>query len=179
MSSTRIGTVAAALGLAIGLLGAVACDSASPAGSGLERNELCCMTTERMTINGQEFEVWLALTAEEHRLGLMHVEADELAPTGDGALRGMLFVFADEALRSFWMADTPTALDIAYMRADGVIVTTHTMAPFDTRELPSGAPAQYALEVLAGTFADLGITEGDVGLPPDRPYFLGVARPGG
>ena len=73
-------------------------------------------------INGHEFEVWLATTTEERQLGLMNVSADELADTPDGAKRGMLFVFANEAPRSFWMLDTPTALDIAFMAADGTIV---------------------------------------------------------
>ena len=78
----------------------------------------------------------------------------------------MLFVFDSEQPRSFWMKDTPTALDIAYMRADGTIVKIHTMVPFDTSSYPSGEPAQFALEVPAGTFADLGIVEGDTAIIP-------------
>jgi len=148
------------------LLLAAGCHSASPCCDPL-RNDLDSMETARMTINGHEFEVWLATTSEEHQLGLMSVSADELAPTDDGAIRGMLFVFASEQPRSFWMLDTPTALDIAFMAADGTIVKIHTMEPFDTSSYPSVEPAQYALEVLAGTFADLGIAEGDVAvLPP-------------
>jgi uncharacterized membrane protein (UPF0127 family) len=65
------------------------------------------------------------------------------------------------------MKDTPTALDIAFIRADGVITRIHTMVPFDTSSYGSAQPAQYALEVLAGTFADLGVSQGDqVILPP-------------
>jgi uncharacterized membrane protein (UPF0127 family) len=141
---------------------ATGCESASPAGGAdIVRNDLAAMPTARMTVDGTEFEVWLALTPQEQALGLMHVEAAELAPNSDGAPRGMLFVFTDEADRSFWMANTPTALDVAFMRADGVIVSIHTMAPFDRSGYPSGAPAQYALEVLAETFNGLGIAEGD------------------
>jgi uncharacterized membrane protein (UPF0127 family) len=53
------------------------------------------------------------------------------------------------------------------MAADATIVQTYTMVPFDTSSYPSVEPAQYALEVLAGTFANRGIAEGDVAvLPP-------------
>ena len=139
---------------------AVACESATNAPD-VERNDLTSMTTSQLTIGDQRFEVWEARTTREHALGLMDVEASELAPTLDGAVRGMLFVFDSEQLHGFWMKNTPTALDIAYMRADGTIVKIHTMAPFDTSIYPSVEPAQFALEVLAGTFADLGIAEGD------------------
>lgn len=156
-----------ALALGFGaLLLAAGCHSASPCCDPV-RNDLDAMETARMTINGHEFEVWLATTPEERELGLMNVSAEELAPTADGAIRGMLFVFASEQPRSFWMLDTPTALDIAFTAADGTIVKIYTMAPFDTSGYPSVEPAQYALEVLAGTFSGLGITEGDVAaLPP-------------
>ena len=159
----KAGFIAPVLGAM--LLFAAACESASPC-CDEERNDLAGMTTARMSINGHAFEVWLALTSQEHALGLMNIPASELAPTSDGAIRGMLFVFSDEAPRSFWMKDTPTALDIAYMRADGVIVTIHTMTPFDTSIYPSVAPAQYALEVLAGTFDGLGIDVGDQAVLP-------------
>jgi uncharacterized membrane protein (UPF0127 family) len=142
-----------------------ACDSASN-NPDVDRNDLSSMQRARITISGHEFEVWVARTAQEQRLGLMHVEASQLAPTDDGAIRGMLFVFDSEQPRSFWMKDTPTALDIAYMKADGTIVTILTMAPFDTSSYPSGEPAKFALEVLAGTFEDLDITEGEHAIIP-------------
>jgi uncharacterized membrane protein (UPF0127 family) len=152
--------------LAVLLLGA-ACDSASPGGE-IDRNDLDSMDRCVMLIGNQGFEVWLARTAEERALGLMHVEASELAPAPGGAIRGMLFLFPDDAPRRFWMKDTPTALDLAYIASDHTIVRIHTMTPFDTSAYPSGQPARFALEVLADTFADLGVQEGDlVTLPPE------------
>ena len=156
--------LSAQLLIGLALFGA-ACESASN-GSDVERNDLTSMKTSQLTIGDQRFEVWEARTMREHALGLMEVEASELAPTLDGAVRGMLFVFDSEQLLGFWMKNTPTALDIAYMRADGTIVKIHTMAPFDTSLYPSVEPAQFALEVLAGTFADLGIAEGDKAMIP-------------
>jgi len=145
------------IGLAIVAMG---CESASNTPD-VERNDLTSMTTSQLTVGDHRFEVWEARTAREQALGLMHVEASELAPTLDGAIRGMLFVFDSEQPLAFWMKDTPTALDVAYLRADGTIVKIYTMVPFDTSIYPSLEPAQFALEVLAGTFADLGIAEGD------------------
>lgn len=155
-----------AFALFMGLaLCAASCDS-DTAGPAIDRNDLDSMPTLRLTIEEHPFEAWVARSVRERTLGLMHIEASELVPTLDGAIRGMLFVFDNEQPRSFWMKDTPTALDIAYMRADGTIVKIHTMVPFDTSSYPSGEPAQFALEVPAGTFADLGIAEGDTAVIP-------------
>ncbi len=125
------------------------------------KNNLAAMTTGRLTIKDHPFEVWLAKSPAEIQLGLMRVEESELAPTADGAERGMLFLFATDQQRGFWMFNTITALDIAYIRSDGIIVKTHTMAPLDTSIYPSIEPAKYALEIRAGRLAALGIFEGD------------------
>ncbi|NLX23031.1 MAG: DUF192 domain-containing protein [Phycisphaerae bacterium] len=139
------------------------------------RNDLAALPTARIAINNQTFEVWLATTQEQQRLGLMQVEADELAPIvpdasrglPDGAHRGMLFVFDDDRLQAFWMYNTITALDIAYIRSDGRIVSTYTMAPLETKLYPSIEPAKFVLEVPAGLLAELGIQRGDhVEIPP-------------
>lgn len=131
------------------------------------RNDLNAMKTALITIRDQSFQVWLAQSTEEVTRGLMQVSQDELAPTSDGAERGMLFVFDRELPRAFWMFNTPTPLDIAYARADGTIVKIWTMKPLDTSTYPSIQPAQFALEVKAGCFAKLGIFEGDRIVLPD------------
>lgn len=133
------------------------------------RNDLDSMETAQIRIGEQMFEVWLATKPEQQERGLMQVRAEKLAPIPpnaasglpDGAERGMLFVFDSEQLRSFWMFNTITPLDIAYIRSDGTIVKTHTMAPLETRLYPSIEPAQFALEVRAGLFIDLSIGIGD------------------
>jgi len=128
---------------------------------GMEQNDLDSMATARISIAGRPFEVWVADDPDEQALGLMHVGAEELMPTPDGAIRGMLFIYPSDRRLSFWMKNTPTALDIAFIQGDGKIVNITTMQPFDTSTHSSGLPATYALEVLAGTFASLGIEEGD------------------
>ncbi|RMF83278.1 MAG: DUF192 domain-containing protein, partial [Planctomycetota bacterium] len=88
-----------------------------------------------VTLGGETFEVWLADTPAKQSEGLMFVSDDEIADN-----QGMLFVFQDERLRSFWMKNTIISLDIAFARADGEIVAIHTMPPLTLRGFPSIEP---------------------------------------
>lgn len=97
----------------------------------------------------------VAATADERAEGLMY--RDEV-PDGTG----MLFVFEDNQPRSFWMANTYVALDIAYMDPSYRIVDIVPMEPLITDSYPSSAPAMFGLEVRQGWFAEQAITEGAV-----------------
>lgn len=123
--------------------------------------------TARISVSGQPFEVWLALTADQRQQGLMFVPEEEMRPTQDGAERGMLFVFPREQIMGFWMRNTIIPLDIAYIRSDGRIVKIHTMPPLTLQSFPSVEPARFALEAAAGTFQRLGIAEADAAQIPD------------
>ena len=96
----------------------------------------------------------VAATAEERSEGLMY--RDEV-PDGTG----MLFVFQDSAVRSFWMANTYVALDIAYLDPSFRVVDIMGMEPLVTESYVSRAPAMYGLEVRQGWFAEQGIEVGD------------------
>ena len=126
-----------------------------------EPAHLAGMETLSLTLKGHPFRVWVARTFEEQQRGLMHVTAEELAPLADGTERGMLFVFPDERPLAFWMLNTITPLDIAYLTTDGTIVKTHTMPPLVTRTFPSIEPARFALEMNAGRLDGLGLFEQD------------------
>lgn len=75
---------------------------------------------------------------------------------------GMLFVFEREEPQSFWMANTPMALDLIFVNADSHIVDIDKYArPLSPEPIASDAPAQYVVEVPAG-FADThGLIETD------------------
>jgi uncharacterized membrane protein (UPF0127 family) len=73
----------------------------------------------------------------------------------------MLFVFTDNQVRSFWMANTYVALDIAYMDPSYVIVDIVPMEPLVTDSYPSAAPAMFGLEVRQGWFQENSIRIGD------------------
>ena len=138
------------------------------AGVPADRNDLSTMETARIRIADSTLEVWLATEDVQRELGLMQVTEDELAPIPAESApglppihRGMLFVFPTERPLAFWMFNTIIPLDIAYIRGDGEIVSTYTMAPMETRTYPSVEPARFALEVRAGLFAELDIGPGD------------------
>jgi uncharacterized membrane protein (UPF0127 family) len=122
--------------------------------------ELSGFRTARISVGGVEFEVWLAETFAQRARGLMFATEEQIAPLGDGTPRGMLFLFDDETLLSFWMRNTYVPLDLAYVRADGTIAEVHDLVPLDETPVVSGEPVQYALEALAGTFAAHGIAPG-------------------
>ncbi len=74
---------------------------------------------------------------------------------------GMLFIFPDEAPRSFWMKNTPLPLDIVFIGADRRIVSIAAgTKPYSTERIPSGAPAMFVLEVNAGFCERHGIEAG-------------------
>lgn len=96
----------------------------------------------------------LADDDNERNQGLMDV--NNLA-----ADAGMLFIFPDEAPRSFYMANTPLPLDIIFVSADSSIVRIHhSTMPFNTKSLPSEKPAKYVVETNAGFCVSHDIQEG-------------------
>ncbi|MFB6099549.1 MAG: DUF192 domain-containing protein [Salinibacter sp.] len=75
---------------------------------------------------------------------------------------GMLFVFNQEQPRSFWMSNTPVALDIIFASADSQIVSiSKYTTPFSSEHYRSGEPAQFVVEVPAGFADSHGILVGD------------------
>lgn len=98
--------------------------------------------------------------AAERAQGLMH--RDHL-----GADAGMVFVYPSSEVRSFWMKDTRIPLSIAFLDADGVVVTLAELEPLDTRGVSSIVPAKYAIEANRGWFRAHGLQVGQrvTGLP--------------
>ena len=74
---------------------------------------------------------------------------------------GMLFVFSDEVVRSFWMQDTRVPLDILFIDRDGAIVgIRRNTVPFSEASITVGLPSKYVLEVAAGFCSREGIHRG-------------------
>lgn len=96
-----------------------------------------------------------AETPEEHEIGLMYRRDMQ-------ENQGMLFISAQEEEKGFWMKNTYIALDIIYVNAAREIVSIGKYAkPQSTESIPSGAPAQYVVEVVAGFCDKYGIGQGD------------------
>jgi len=107
-------------------------------------------------IGGKRVRVFIADSPRQQQEGLMFVKPHEL-----GQNEGMLFLFPDDAIRSFWMKNTEFPLDIAFIDVSGKIVRIHTMKPFDESSYSSDYPARYALELHAGWLARNDVEVGD------------------
>ena len=93
-------------------------------------------------------DIEIAHKEHERTKGLMHRRSMKDS-------QGMLFIFDDEAMRSFWMKNTLMGLDIIYIRANGEIESiSKYVLPKSERSIPSEGPAMYVLEVVEG-FCDL------------------------
>ena len=82
--------------------------------------------------------------------------------TSMGADEGMIFPMSPPRVASFWMKNTPTPLDILFIRADGSIATiAENTVPFSQAPVSSREPIAAVLELVGGRTAELGIAEGD------------------
>ncbi len=104
-------------------------------------------------VGGRTISVEVADTPQERALGLMGRAAM-------GEDEGMLFVYPDEAPRSFWMKNTLLPLSIAFVYKSGSIVHLADMAPMDERPVPSLYPTMFALEMNRGWFEANGVKVG-------------------
>lgn len=105
------------------------------------------------------FHVDLADTAPEQAKGLKY--RTDVKPDG-----GMLFApyppGGGAQPATFWMKDTPTSLDILFIRADGTIATVaENTTPFSEAMVASGEPVSAVLEIRGGRAAELGVAAGD------------------
>ncbi|MFT5618288.1 MAG: uncharacterized membrane protein (UPF0127 family) [Arenicella sp.] len=95
----------------------------------------------------QKIEIEIADEDWERAQGLMY-------RTKMGENQGMLFIFEEEEIQSFWMRNTNISLDIMYVNSNKEIVSIQKYAtPFSDESLPSEGDAQYVVEVNAG-FSD-------------------------
>ncbi len=83
---------------------------------------------------------------------------------------GMVFLYPVDVRESFWMKDTLVPLSIAFVAADGRVVSVAEMTPCQADPCPTYAPAgpyRYAVELTAGAFPAAGVGAGDQVVPED------------
>ena len=106
-----------------------------------------------------EWCLLLAANDAQRARGLMEVTDPKL-----GGYDGMLFHYHDDVTENFWMRNTPMPLSIAYVSANGTIVSTADMAPCadrdDCPDYPPAGPYRFSIEVPYGRLPALGIVEG-------------------
>jgi uncharacterized membrane protein (UPF0127 family) len=102
-----------------------------------------------------KIDLELADNEYERELGLMkRVEMKEN--------QGMLFIFPEEQIRSFWMRNTLISLDMIFINAEKQIVTIHkNTTKLSDQTYPSTKPAMYVVEVVAGFTDRHNIQVGD------------------
>ena len=138
---------------------------------------------ERLTLGDRTFDLEIASARESRRKGLGGRKS--LAKDG-----GMFFVFPDARARRFWMYDCVIPIDIAFVDPIGYVTAVHTMPAEDLRGedesilayesrlkgYSSAYPAQFAIELVPGSFESLGIAAGDrIPISPERLKTLSLA----
>jgi len=117
-----------------------------------------------LAAGGHDLQVYVARTAEERALGLMHrreLPQDE----------GMLFICDERAVQKFWMKDTPLPLSIAFLDEDGTVLKIADLEPHDLDAESSEHPVRYVLEVNQGWFEERDIV---AGVRITGPVFVGA-----
>ncbi len=108
--------------------------------------------------SGRVFFVDLALTLEQQARGYMGRKA--IAPE-----EGLLFLYKRPGVRTFWMKNCLTELDIVWLDSEErVVYIEHSTPPCRVDPCPSYGPAQptsSVLEVAGGTTAREGLRPGD------------------
>jgi hypothetical protein len=105
-------------------------------------------------VGGQMVQLQLAVFPAEMERGLMQRR-------DIGKDQGMLFIYRDPTQMSFWMRNTPSALDIGFFTAAGELKEIYTMLPYDETPIRSRSGAlKFALEMNQGWYRENGVKPG-------------------
>jgi uncharacterized protein len=110
-------------------------------------------------IGGQRIQLEVARTPQEQSKGLMH-----RPPLPDD--RGMLFLFNPPRPVQFWMKNTPSPLDMVFLRDGEVQAIVENALPCAADPCPTYGPDRsvaidQVIELRSGRAAELGLTAGD------------------
>ena len=128
--------------------------------AGCDSSTATTLPTTTMRLGDKLFTLEVANTDKSRESGLMNRDSMP-------ADHGMIFVFPDERILSFWMKNTRIALDIIFVDRHGRVVSTATMQPLDLNLTSSAGPSKYAIEVNAGVVRQQKIRAGEqLQIPP-------------
>jgi uncharacterized protein len=152
--------VCAALAAAVVLVSAVYKHDADARGVAGQSAAARIVVTVQTRSGPRQFNVEVARTTAQQERGLMF-------RTNIPADGGMIFTPYPAAgggprVASFWMKNTPTPLDIIFIRPNGTIAAIAVNAvPYSETPAKSGEPVSAVLEINGGKSAELGIAPGD------------------
>ncbi len=102
-----------------------------------------------------QLDIEIAETDYETQTGLMYRTAMK-------ENQGMLFIFQEERMHSFYMKNTHIPLDILYLDSDFKVRSIQeNTVPFDETGLSSQVPVRYVLEINAGLTQKWNIAQND------------------
>lgn len=144
-----------------------ACRESAPEAASASATPADAGETIFLAIGGETFTLELALDPATRQLGLG-------GRTGLSRNGGMLFAFGSSRPLAMVMRDCPEPIDVAFLDGEGRVVALHSMPPEPPRRAgesamqyerrlpgyPSGAPAQFAVEVAGGRLAQVGVQVG-------------------
>ena len=109
-------------------------------------------------LDGHRFQIEIANDEASRDLGLMF-------RTSMPADHGMLFVFDQPAVQTFWMKNTLIPLDMLFFDKDYRLINVQQRVPPCRRDpcpvYASAGPAKYVLELNGGQAAKLHVKRGD------------------
>jgi uncharacterized protein len=126
--------------------------------NGLDGYSAVSFTVTPAGDTGKKFCGLLAASPSQQATGLMN--RSDL-----GGYDGMLFPFGNDTTASFYMANVPVALSVAWFDKDGKFVSSADMDPCKTTAAncplySASSPYRLAIETLKGGLGSLGITSG-------------------
>ena len=122
--------------------------------SGCDNKPQSNLPTIQMQLGNKSFTLEVADSTATRTYGLMR--RDSMPPD-----HGMLFVFADEEERGFWMKNTRIPLDIVFVDETGAVISIKQMKPYDLSTTWADGDVKWAVELNKGAAAGAGIKVGD------------------
>jgi uncharacterized protein len=102
-----------------------------------------------------KIDIQIAANDFDRELGLMYRKSM-------GMKQGMLFIFPEESIQSFWMRNTEISLDMIFVNKEREVVTIHkNTTRLSDQTYKSTKPAEYVIEVDAGFCDTFNIKVGD------------------
>jgi len=118
----------------------------------------CSNNIKQICFEKNCFKVETAKTQQERETGLMNI-------TYLNEDKGMLFIFDEEGIYSFWMKNTLIPLDIIWIDSSNKVVFIKESASLCTNKCETISPnkkAKYVLEVNSGLVKKLNIKIGNI-----------------
>jgi len=146
------------IGLILVLALITGCTRTTPSGNESSANNSGNESLSKVCFGAKCFYVELAVTTEERSRGLMfreHLDPD----------KGMLFIYPDEGVHSFWMKNTLIPLDMVWINGNREVISiSKDVQPCQTPQCPlisPGQKVQFVLELNGGTSDKIGLAVGD------------------